>query len=145
AHRPPRQMTHITERQVRRINVADIDYHRAHESYIGAVVDALRAAGIAVADWLADPNDPRDGAIQLGEPGDDDDFAEEKWIGWDEQSGWMYGVDKDGRSGLSGIRWAQLDVLPEPEAVVAWVREVLPRQMQWSEMDRPQYRGFEDE
>src|SRR5438132_496462 len=98
-----------------------IEYHRAHESYIAAEVDALNAAGISVADWHADPNDPRDAAIRLGDPAavDDDDFAAEVWICWDEESGWFRGVDKDGRSGLSGIRWAQLGVLPKPRAVVA--------------------------
>ena len=40
-------------------------YHNAHEAYIGAVADCLDANGFPVADWFADPNDPRDGTIQL--------------------------------------------------------------------------------
>src|SRR5207253_6886178 len=83
-----------SDRSQERAGMTDtIDYHRAHESYIAAVVDALNAAGISVADWHADPNDPRDAAIRLGDPAavDDDDFAAEVWICWDEESGWFRG------------------------------------------------------
>lgn len=69
-------------------------YHRAHEAYIKAIADALESTAFAVADWYADPNDPRDGAIQLdlqwatrsdGEPIWPHD---EVWVGWSEDRGW---------------------------------------------------------
>lgn len=61
-------------------------YHRAHEPYISAVADALTAAGFEVLDWHADPNDPRDGAIQIQPVGDLD--HDEVWIGWSEERAW---------------------------------------------------------
>jgi hypothetical protein len=58
-------------------------YHRAHEPYMRAVAEALEAAGVKVLDWYADPNDPRDGAIQVAS-----DAADEVWLGWQEERGW---------------------------------------------------------
>lgn len=40
-------------------------YHQAHEAHIGAVAQAVAAAGYPVDDWSAEPNDPRDGFIGL--------------------------------------------------------------------------------
>lgn len=62
------------------------DYHRAHEPYINAVQQALTAAGFDVLDWHADPNDPRDGAVQIRPVGDLD--HDEVWVGWQEERGW---------------------------------------------------------
>lgn len=70
-------------------------YHDAHEGYIGAVADALTAGGFPAADWHADPNDPRDGAIELdldrqgtidGKPIWPHD---EVWVAWTEDRGWF--------------------------------------------------------
>lgn len=61
-------------------------YHDAHEPYIRAVAAALTAAGFEVLDWHADPNDPRDGAIQIRPVGDLD--HDEVWIGWSEERAW---------------------------------------------------------
>lgn len=69
-------------------------YHQAHEAYIDAVAAALDAAGFPTADWYADPNDPRDGAIQLDltRQGTIDGTPvwqyDEVWVGWQEERGW---------------------------------------------------------
>lgn len=53
------------------------EYHEAHEPYMGAVVDALEAAGLEVKEWFADANDPRDGCITLvGADEDGHDLSE---------------------------------------------------------------------
>lgn len=124
----------------------ELNFHQAHELYIKAVVDAFTAAGVDVPDWHASGDDPRDAAIQLG-----DDTSEvegpirEEWICWTEESGWFFGVDKDGRSGLNAIRWAHLGVLPEPAQVVEWVQSLAGKRVEFGEMDRSQYRYFDDE
>lgn len=122
-----------------------LSYHDAHEPYIAAVADALSEAGVRVADYHADGSDPRDGAIQLGESSEDiDGPVREVWVCWTEEAGWFHGVDKDGRSGLSAITWAHIGVLPEPAAVVAWVRTPA-KPFDFASLDRPHYRSFEDD
>ncbi len=41
------------------------DYHKAHEPYVHAVADTLAAAGFPNGGGNADPNDPRDGFVDL--------------------------------------------------------------------------------
>lgn len=70
-------------------------YHDAHRSYLAAVAAALDATGIPTADWYADPNDPRDGGIQLDLPRAASPRPwtrllayDEVWVGWQEERGW---------------------------------------------------------
>lgn len=68
-------------------------YHEAHKPYIGAVAAALDAAGLPTKDWYADPNDPRDGAIQIDVAravidGKQVFGYDEVWVGWQEERGW---------------------------------------------------------
>ena len=77
-------------------------YHDAHQAYIQAVADALTAAGFDVLDWHADPNDPRDGAIQIKPVGDLD--HDEAWIGWSEERGWSI-LRIDEREHAEPNRW----------------------------------------
>lgn len=70
-------------------------YHQAHEPYIAAVAAALDAAELPTKDSYADPNDPRDGAIQLDltraahpRPWVRLLAYDEVWVGWQEERGW---------------------------------------------------------
>lgn len=72
-------------------------YHDAHGPYIAAVATALAAAGIAVNSHFADPNEPRDGAIDLDVEGE----SVTRWpytevaVCWQEERGWwLLTVDK---------------------------------------------------
>jgi hypothetical protein len=121
----------------------EIDYHEAHEPYMGAVVDALEAAGLEVKDWFADANDPRDGCIALAE-GDED--GAEYCIAWDEEKGWFYGTSPEGGHGeIQGIWWICDDVLPDPSDVVAAVRKCMAGDYSEATLDHGYYRDFEDE
>lgn len=70
-------------------------YHDAHGPYIAAVAAALESAGFPINWHNADPNDPRDGAIDLdlerqgtidGQPIWSHD---EVTVGWTEDRGWF--------------------------------------------------------
>jgi hypothetical protein len=63
------------------------NYHAAHKAYVGAVADSLSTAGFEVLDRYADPNDPRDGGIQV-RPVGGYQAVEELWLGWSEDRGW---------------------------------------------------------
>lgn len=65
------------------------DYHERHEPYITCVAGAFDDAGIKTLTFYADPNDPRDGAIQL-DPAMCGAYAEyeEVWVSWQEERGW---------------------------------------------------------
>lgn len=76
-------------------------YHDAHEPYLRAVADALDAADIPTAGWFAEPNDPRDGFIDLDldrQPSIDGRPAwphDEVAVCWQEERGWwILAVDK---------------------------------------------------
>lgn len=116
-----------------------------HEAYIAAVADAFHDAGTPVVDYNADDLDPLAGAIQLTGAPDSDEPGPEVWLGWTEESGWYRGVDRDGRSGLSAIRWAGLGVTPEPADVVAWAHEKPTTQAVYEQMRRTHYRNADDQ
>ena len=121
-------------------------YHQAHAPYITAVADALFDTGIPIVDSHANPDDPRDGAIHLAHLGADHDYDDgpQHWIAWTEESGWFFGIDHDGGSGLSALRWASIGVLPEPARVVEWLHRLsLP--VEFAEMRRPHYRDLDDD
>ena len=105
-------------------------YHRAHEAYIQAVYDAFAAADVPVRDWHADPNDPRDGAIEFDvkwvwdESGRPVWSHDEVWAGWSEDRGWHLLTidDPDGRDSrfVYGLPIARL---ASPETVVRAVAD----------------------
>ncbi|GAA2778194.1 DUF6292 family protein [Saccharopolyspora taberi] len=97
-----------------------IDYYGAHEPYLEAVARALRSAGFRVAEWWGNPDDPRHGAIVLTTD------AQRLMLLWHEETGWARGWERvEGRSEPTDLRESSLDLLDEPQRVVAWVRSVL--------------------
>lgn len=69
-------------------------YHQAHEAYIGAVAEAVAAAGYPVDDWSAEPNDPRGGFIGLNVDVCGESSTNAIWVNdevnlaWSEDRGW---------------------------------------------------------
>lgn len=122
--------------------MSETDYHEAHEPYMKAVVTALDAAGLKVADWFADANDPRDGCITLAEHDDDGD---ERCVAWHEEKGWFYGTSpEDGHGEIKNIWWICDDVLPDPTEVVEAVRLCIAGDHSKATMNHAYYRDFED-
>ena len=95
----------------------------AHAPYIRAVADALRAAGVNVDEVEANANDPRDGYIGINRNEHD---GHDLVLTWDEEHGWLRGVDRDGGGQLAQMRESWLtDVLPTPAEVAVWCGGVL--------------------
>lgn len=102
----------------------------AHEPYVQAVADALDANGFKTADWFADPNNPRDGNIQLDltQQGSIDGkpiwSSDEVHVAWDEDRGWriLHVTDPQGRDSR-WIAWLGLARVASPLSVVAAVAE----------------------
>jgi hypothetical protein len=99
-------------------------YHEAHEAYIGAVADAFDAAGITALDWYADPNDPRDGAIQL-DPKTLNTEYDGVWVGWQEERGWtvLQEVEHEHRDNSKYVNDLNCCLIASPESVVRSVCE----------------------
>ena len=119
----------------------ELDYHDAHGPYIKAVVTALEAAGFAVADWFADPDDPRHGCIALAES---NGRGDRHFIVWDEARGWAYGTGAQGGR-IAGVGWICLDVLPEPSEVVEAVRKCMAGDYSEASLSGAAYRDWSDE
>ncbi len=105
-------------------------YHRAHEAYIQAVHDAFAAADVPVRDWHADPNDPRDGAIEFDVKWVWDDAGrlvwphEEVWAGWSEDRGWhLLTIDDPHGRDSRFVYELPIARLASPETVVRAVAE----------------------
>lgn len=102
-------------------------YHRAHEAYIGAVAEALDAAGFKTDLVGADPNDPRDGWIgfDMDRQGTIDGKPiwsyDEVGVGWSEDRGWhlLFIDGPDSRL----VEWLSVGTLASPETVVRAVAE----------------------
>ncbi|HET8643101.1 MAG TPA: DUF6292 family protein [Pseudonocardiaceae bacterium] len=118
-----------------------------HETYLRAIVDALEADGIGVADWFADLNDPLDGAVELAATATAAGWGDRSvWLGWTEERGWYYGSCSPQAHGgeLTAIRYLAIGVLPRPAELVPQVRRIVAG-------DRPgyltptRYRYFEDD
>jgi len=106
------------------------DYHRAHEPYIRTVAAALAAAGFPNDGGNAEPNDPRDGFIDLdlerlrtidGEP---IWTVQQVAVCWQEERGWWLLTVADTTSN-DGRYVYGLDVatIAAPSTVVAAVAE----------------------
>jgi len=107
-------------------------YHEAHEPYIAAVAAALDAAGFPTADFYADPNDPRDGAIKLdlgrqGTIGGQPIWRhDEVWIGWQEERGWWLLTEDRRPNGQDPSRFVYglgVATVAAPRSVVLGVAE----------------------
>ena len=61
-----------------------------HWDYLRAVAEALEAAGIAIADWRADPGPPRDGWIpfDIARPSIMTWEYDQAGLSWSESGGW---------------------------------------------------------
>lgn len=104
---------------------AGLSYHRAHEPYIAAVAYELNRAGIKYQDFYANPDEPRDGAIELTQPLPG---YEETHIAWREDHGWYY-IPTSDRSNALGDYTVDLPVghLAVPHEVAVAVGEALNR------------------
>jgi hypothetical protein len=119
--------------------------HTAHRPYIEAVANALQAADIATTDHSAEPDDPRNGFIELDRSATAAVYGEQyARLIWDEESGWLLGWGgEDGRS--DSIAPLLADVLPTPPDVVAAVQAALAVKPETVHGRPGQYREFEDE
>jgi len=100
--------------------MTEIDYHDAHRPYLSAVADALTAAGVVVLDWSAEPNDPRDGSIQI-QPIGALASHDEVWICWQEERAWfVLTIDErpDGRESAKFVHDMLICTVSSPETVV---------------------------
>lgn len=98
------------------------------DSYIEAVADACRAAGLFVSDWWTDDIDPRDGGIDLvlvPDADPEEDYGKARFLGWDEQKGWFYGRPKDPHGELTGILYFPLGPLPAPAEIAEAARRLM--------------------
>lgn len=62
-------------------------YHTVQDLYAAAVADALERAGVTVADYWGDPNEPRELTIELAHPPDGYEAVQ---VGWREERGWYW-------------------------------------------------------
>lgn len=103
-----------------------MDYHDAHGPYIGAVASALTAAGLGATERYADPNDPRDGTIQITPAGILSGHTE-VWVCWQEERGWWV-LTEDERSGgrepFKGVTELRIATVASPETVTNAVIEL---------------------
>ncbi|MFF4949759.1 DUF6292 family protein [Streptomyces chattanoogensis] len=103
-----------------------------HAPYINAVADALDAAGLTVADWNADDNDPRDAYIEFDRAITAPAYGAETEVSllWTEEKGWMVGWGDEDSVPQNGLDWV-IDlftgVLPTPDEMVAEAREVVTK------------------
>lgn len=99
-----------------------LHYHRAHEPYVTAVAHELQRCGVEVEEWFANPDEPRDGAIELSVPLPG---YEETHIAWREDLGWYYIVSADRSEALGDSVDLPVGHLDEPFEVAAAVCKVL--------------------
>ncbi|MFE6686577.1 DUF6292 family protein [Streptomyces sp. NPDC057743] len=104
----------------------------SHEPYIKAIADALNAAGLTVADWGGDDNDPRDAYIEFDRTVTAPVYGEETEVNllWNEERGWMAGwgdADSVPQNGLDWVVDLFVGVLPTPDEMVAEARTVITR------------------
>jgi hypothetical protein len=112
-----------------------LHYHRAHEPYIAAVAHELERLGVDVEEWFANPDEPRDGAIELAVPLPG---YEQTHIAWREDMGWYYMPSKDNSSALADYT-VDLPVghLAEPFDVAAAYCKVIDHPVT---VDKPEWR-----
>lgn len=112
-----------------------LHYHRAHEPYIAAVAHELQRCGVEVEDWWANPDEPRDGAIELSVPLPG---YEETHVAWREDMGWYY-IPSSNRGSALGDTTVDLPVghLAEPFDVAAAMCKVLDHPVT---VDKPEWR-----
>ncbi|WP_192809597.1 DUF6292 family protein [Actinomadura rudentiformis] len=98
--------------------MSGLSYHRVHEPYIEAVAAAVQAAGVELADWGAETNEPRNGYLEPAAPVGPGPQVEPGglWLGWTEERGWFYGEVGDDASGqLSYTEDLGGGILPAPD------------------------------
>src|SRR5690606_11767732 len=111
------------------LDEAGLDFHSAHGPYITAVANEIQAAGIAVADWWADADEPRGGAIELA--GQVDGY-EEVYVCWREDRGWFYVPHRAGEAfgEFADDLPGDLPRVPLPGRVATAVADLLDHQAQ---------------
>jgi Family of unknown function (DUF6292) len=110
------EVGHRVDEVSRLLEETGLSYHRLHGPYIAAVADALVRAGVVVVDWYDNPDEPRDGAIELAETLG----YEQLHIAWRETLGWYWIPSSDRHSALGD---AAMD-LPRPVDVLGLPWEV---------------------
>ncbi len=121
------------------------------DPYIKAVAGACTAAGLHVVDWWSDDIDPRDGGIDLVivPDADPEDYGKSRFLGWDEEHGWLIGWPKDPHGELAGILYFGGGPLPAPAEVAEGVRRIMAGEISADEryamMRRPGWRSQDDE
>lgn len=115
-------------------DAAGLTYHTAHKPYIAAVAHELERAGVAVEDWWADPDEPRDGAIELAVPMPG---YEQTHVAWREDQGWYYMPGSDAQALADYTVELEVGHLAGPFEVAAAVCKALARPFT---VDRPEWR-----
>lgn len=119
--------------------------HTAHRPYLEAVNRALQSTGIATTDHSAEPDDPRNGFIELDRTATSAVYGEQHTrLMWDEETGWLLGWGgEDGRS--DWLAPLLDDVLPVPADVVTALQAALAVKPATVHGRPGQYREFADE
>lgn len=117
-----------------------------HDYYIKAAAEALEAADIAVVDWNADLNDPRDGWIELGRDVTAAQYGagNEVSLLWTEERGWSIGWGREGTSRLDWIHHLGTGVLPTPDDMVGVAKAAI-KECPGHLDNGSVYRSFEDQ
>lgn len=110
-----------------------LHYHRAHEPYITAVAHELQRCGVEVEEWWANPDEPRDGAIELTMPLPRYD---ETHVAWREDLGWYFIVSSDRGSALGDTIDLPVGHLDKPFEVAVAVCKVLDHPVT---VDKPEW------
>jgi hypothetical protein len=111
-----------------------LSYHTAHGPYIAAVARELQRAGVEVEDWFDNPDEPRDGAIELTVPMPG---YEQTHVAWREDQGWYYMPSSDAQALADYTVDLPVGHLAEPYDVAAAVCKALDRPFT---TDRPDWR-----
>lgn len=106
---------------------AGLDYHSAHEPYIAAVARELHRGGIACRGFWANPDEPRNGSIELVVPMTG--YAETH-IAWREDLGWYYMPSSEyGSAHADYTVDLPVGYLDEPHDVAVAVGQALDRRV----------------
>lgn len=103
-----------------------MNYHEAHRPYMEAVARAMDAAGIQTGNVEAEPNDPRNGWIELSSETAQGAFgAETAAVFWTEEQGWGIGWGDADHALLDYHSALPVGLLATPAEVVKVTRAAL--------------------
>jgi hypothetical protein len=134
---PAEAAVSVLDEAARLHRAAGVDYHTAHDAYIYAVADTVKAMGIEISEVTADAGEPREGWFRLGPPmeelwDDETGYGPSRVVGWREDQGWHYVYFSDSQKSGDWVEDldAALGMTARPENVAVAVARLageLPR------------------